>query len=164
MLSEVRPPLLANRVHSVSLRSRRVSAEFYEALIFTPLFIKKKWNLKKNSPRVPSGHPGTPTIPPHLSHQTKRMELISLPKEQFEQLLQSIEQIKAKLVSKPDFDYIDNYELMQMLKLSKRCAQAWRDEGKIPFSRIGNKVYYKLSDVQALLDKHYMKVTWQWKE
>jgi DNA-binding transcriptional regulator PaaX len=33
------------------------------------------------------------------------------------------------------------------IKISKRTAQTWRDEGKISFSQ-GNKIYYKLSDVE----------------
>jgi hypothetical protein len=43
------------------------------------------------------------------------------------------------------------------MKISKRTAQTWRDEGKISFSQVGNKIYYKLSDVEVLLNQHYVK-------
>ena len=43
------------------------------------------------------------------------------------------------------------------MKISKRTAQTWRDEGKISFSQVGNKIYYKLNDVEELLKKHYIK-------
>ena len=43
------------------------------------------------------------------------------------------------------------------MHISKRTAQTWRDEGKISFSQIGNKIYYRMSDVQTLLNKNYNK-------
>jgi hypothetical protein len=43
------------------------------------------------------------------------------------------------------------------MKISKRTAQTWRDEGKISFSQVGSKIYYKLSDVEKLLQTHYNK-------
>jgi hypothetical protein len=43
------------------------------------------------------------------------------------------------------------------MKISKRTAQTWRDEGKISFSQVGSKIYYKLSDVEKLLQEHYNK-------
>jgi predicted site-specific integrase-resolvase len=41
------------------------------------------------------------------------------------------------------------------MNISKRTAQAWRDEGKIAFSQVGGKIYYKMSDVQELLNHNY---------
>ena len=43
------------------------------------------------------------------------------------------------------------------MKISKRTAQTWRDEVKISFSQVGNKIYYRLSDVEELMQKHYIK-------
>ena len=43
------------------------------------------------------------------------------------------------------------------MHISKRTAQTWRDEGKISFSQIGSKIYYKMKDVEVLLDKNYNK-------
>ena len=48
-------------------------------------------------------------------------------------------------------------EFLLLMKISKRTAQTWRDEGKISFSQVGNKIYYKLSDVEKLLTEHYNK-------
>lgn len=88
------------------------------------------------------------------------MEAIILSKEQFNALTASIEEIKAKLDKQnknPEEVFIDNQEFLLMMKISKRTAQTWRDEGKISFSQVGNKIYYKLSDVEELLQKHYVK-------
>ena len=88
------------------------------------------------------------------------MEAIILSKEQFNALAASIEEIKAKLDKQnknPEEIFIDNQKFLLMMKISKRTAQTWRDEGKISFSQVGNKIYYKVSDVEELLQKHYVK-------
>ncbi len=88
------------------------------------------------------------------------MEAIILSKEQFTELKGSIDEIKNKIENqnkKPQEVFIDNQEFLLMMKISKRTAQTWRDEGKISFSQVGNKIYYKLSDVEDLLSKHYVK-------
>jgi predicted site-specific integrase-resolvase len=53
--------------------------------------------------------------------------------------------------------FLDNQEFLLLLKISKRTAQTWRDEGKISFSQVGNKIYYKLSDVEKLMQENYNK-------
>ncbi len=88
------------------------------------------------------------------------MEAVILSKEQFNSLSASIEEIKNKVISdskKPSDTYLDNQEFLLLMKISKRTAQTWRDEGKISFSQVGNKIYYKLSDIEELMQKHYVK-------
>jgi hypothetical protein len=51
----------------------------------------------------------------------------------------------------------NNQQLSKYLDASLRTLQSWRDEGKIPFSQIGSKIYYRMSDVQKLLDANYRK-------
>lgn len=87
------------------------------------------------------------------------MEAIILSKEQFTTMLNSLEEIKAKLEQKkdPEENFIDNQEFLLLMKISKRTAQTWRDEGKISFAQVGNKIYYKMADVGELLQKHYVK-------
>ena len=88
------------------------------------------------------------------------MEAIILSKDQFEELVAKMNEVLEKLNSKtaPKQEvFLDNEELIAMLKISRRTAQTWRDEGKISFSQVGNKIYYKLSDVEKLLNEHYNK-------
>jgi hypothetical protein len=88
------------------------------------------------------------------------MEAVILSKEQFNCLASSIEEIKQRVITdskKPSDTYLDNQEFLFLMKISKRTAQTWRDEGKISFSQVGNKIYYKLSDVEELMQKHYIK-------
>jgi hypothetical protein len=53
-------------------------------------------------------------------------------------------------------NYIDNEEFIIMMKISKRTAQTWRDSGIIAHSQIRNKIYYLLTDVEALLRGNYI--------
>jgi hypothetical protein len=88
------------------------------------------------------------------------MESIILSREQFTALENSIQEIRASIASdakRPAEKFIDNQEFMQLFKISKRTAQYWRDEGKIAYSQIGTKVYYQLTDVEQLLQSHYVK-------
>ena len=88
------------------------------------------------------------------------MEAIILTKEQYTDLLTRLDAINKRLNENdknPKEAFVDNADFLQLMKISKRTAQNWRDEGKISFSQIGGKIYYKLSDVESLLQKHYIK-------
>ncbi|MDN3605857.1 MULTISPECIES: helix-turn-helix domain-containing protein [Kaistella] len=88
------------------------------------------------------------------------MEAIILTKEQFEGLIAKIDDLSrnfnSRNGSKQD-QFLDNEEFITMMKISRRTAQTWRDEGKISFSQVGNKIYYKLSDVEKTMQEHYNK-------
>lgn len=86
------------------------------------------------------------------------MDVVLLSSQQYQDLLKRLDQIQSEVSNKqksPDDTFIDNQEFIQIMNVSKRTAQSWRDEGIISFSQIGSKIYYRMSDVQSLLDKHY---------
>lgn len=88
------------------------------------------------------------------------MEAIILSKEQYTDLVQRLDEITKRLNAKNDpkkDTFLDNQEFLLLMKISKRTAQTWRYEGRISFSQVGNKIYYKLSDVEKLLNEHYNK-------
>ena len=88
------------------------------------------------------------------------MEVITIQSQAFQELVGKLEAINNRLNVKekePKEQWLDNQELMQLLKISKRTAQHYRDSGLISFSQVGNKIYYKLSDVEELLKSHYNK-------
>lgn len=77
--------------------------------------------------------------------------------EAFQAILKRLEEIEQKaLENEPDPQnvWLDNQEFCQLLKISKRTAQSYRDQGLVSFSQIGSKVYYRLSDVHKLLNDH----------
>ncbi|MDA3929221.1 MAG: helix-turn-helix domain-containing protein [Prolixibacteraceae bacterium] len=64
------------------------------------------------------------------------------------------EQPKSKLHSGDQ--WLVNNEVCELLKVTKRTLQNYRDNFILPYSQIGRKVYYKASDVQDLLEKNYI--------
>lgn len=88
------------------------------------------------------------------------MEVVTIQSQAFQELIAKLEAINTRLNAKdkePKEKWIDNQELLLLLKISKRTAQHYRDTGMISFSQVGNKIYYKLADVEDLLSKHYNK-------
>lgn len=88
------------------------------------------------------------------------MQAIILPAKEYTELLQRVKEINSKLDAQSatlEEKFIDNADFIELMKISKRTAQSWRDEGIISFSQIGSKIYYRMSDIQAMLDKNYRK-------
>ena len=88
------------------------------------------------------------------------MDAIIFTKDQFTDLMTKLDTIQSQISLKSDAKketFLDNQEFLLLLKISKRTAQTWRDEGKISFSQVGNKIYYKLSDVEKLMQENYNK-------
>ena len=70
----------------------------------------------------------------------------------FTDLIHRIEQ----LIGNPPVadEWLDNEAVCRRLGISKRTLQSYRDTGKIPFSIIGHKCYYKESDITELLNSN----------
>ncbi len=51
--------------------------------------------------------------------------------------------------------FLSNRDVCQMLQISSRTLQDWRDTGKIPFIQIKGKILYKESEVLECLNKFY---------
>lgn len=77
-------------------------------------------------------------------------------------LSEDIKLLKAYLqvLRKSNFErfqetWIDGQDVMQALHISKRTLQSLRDSGVLPHSRLNGKFYYKVADVEAMLEKNY---------
>jgi len=53
-------------------------------------------------------------------------------------------------------DWFDNQGVMQILHISSRTLQNLRSNGSLPYSRIGNKIYYLRQDIIKILSTHYI--------
>ena len=62
---------------------------------------------------------------------------------------------KKTVAQTPLEDWLDNYDVMGMLRVSFRTLQTLRTSGLIPYSRFGRKVYYRKADIQKLLADNY---------
>ncbi|MBV5281060.1 MAG: helix-turn-helix domain-containing protein [Paludibacter sp.] len=56
-----------------------------------------------------------------------------------------------------DDPFVPNTKFMELMEISTRTAQVWRDEEKIGYSQIAGKIYYRKSDIEKLLNDNYHK-------
>lgn len=54
--------------------------------------------------------------------------------------------------NKTDTDFMTNKMVMEYLGLSRATLQRYRKDGRLLFSKTGRKVFYRRSDVQAMLE------------
>jgi len=70
----------------------------------------------------------------------------------FEQFVKRIDALcgrKDKELQK----WLDNQDVCQMLNISKRTLQTYRDNGTLPYSQINHKMYYKPKDIERVLSQ-----------
>jgi hypothetical protein len=83
--------------------------------------------------------------------------------QQFHESLKNIEKRLEELTTIVNnkqqklFDkvFIDNDEFQRLFKISPGTAANWRDKGFIAYSQIGNKIIYKIDDINKMLDDNY---------
>jgi len=88
------------------------------------------------------------------------MQVITITTDAYMQLIDKIEAIASNMNQKskenPLTDtWLDLQEACQLLKISKRTLQTYRDNGTLPFSQVGGKIYFKASDIEHHLENHY---------
>ena len=90
------------------------------------------------------------------------MHVITMESEAFQKLVEKLDAISVKLNNQKETNplsdvWMDNQDVCELLHISKRTLQHYRDSGKIPFSQVGAKIYYKASDIDDFLQSHYLK-------
>jgi hypothetical protein len=90
------------------------------------------------------------------------MEVITFQSEVYKDLVQRLDEINSKIGKQGNLQplserYLDIQETCQLLKVSKRTLQAYRDKGFLSFSQIAGKIYFRASDIEEHLKKHYIK-------
>ncbi len=83
------------------------------------------------------------------------INLVSVIKKDIETLRTDISKMSKTHIQLLTEEWIEKEKVMLILKIKDRKLQTMRDNGSLPFSQIDGKIYYKTSDVEALLNKHY---------
>jgi len=81
-------------------------------------------------------------------------ELLALVQQAEENIEQSL------LINKPGLNgerYLNNKQVCDILHISMRSLQDYRDKGKISFYKIEGKIMYAESDVYKMLEENYYK-------
>ena len=51
--------------------------------------------------------------------------------------------------------YLTDKEVSEILKVSRRTLQEYRNEGILPYIPLGGKILYREIDLEELLERHY---------
>ncbi len=68
-----------------------------------------------------------------------------------EKLIDQLIGILGKVKSEPK-KYLKTYQVKNLLKISSNTLQALRDDGTIPFTKVGGILYYRYEDVLNVLE------------
>ena len=90
------------------------------------------------------------------------MEYVAIEKSEYEQLLSTIKMAATEIRAIAEecsinSEWVENGELAEMLGLSKRQLQVYRERGVLGFSTIGRKIYYRRDEVEKLIKNNTIK-------
>ena len=89
------------------------------------------------------------------------MDLKIISNQQFQELVDKIAELQRNFKTRASESLVEtwltNHEVAKILRVTFRTLQNYRDKGILPFSQVGSKIYYRASDIQAHLDRHYIK-------
>lgn len=93
------------------------------------------------------------------------IKILTLLSKDFQVMKDYIHSLNKSKIDVLKETWIDGQDVMQSLHISKRSLQTLRDNNILPFSRINGKFYYKVSDIENLLQSNYShdKTNRQWK-
>jgi len=92
------------------------------------------------------------------------MEIINIEQKAFETMMARFDNLTATIQTfcsrsreKGMNKWYDNQDVCMILRISPRTLQTLRDNGTLPYSQLGRKMYYKPDDVQnAITTVEYM--------
>lgn len=90
------------------------------------------------------------------------MNIIAIEGRTFEQIKQRFEDFAKQIKSlcgdsQNNEKWLDNKTVCELLHISPRTLQSYRDNGTLPYSQIGRKCYYKASDIETLINQSQSK-------
>lgn len=85
------------------------------------------------------------------------MEIIAIEKRTFEQMMQRFEDFAKRVnalcgQNRSNENWLDNKQVCELLKISSRTLQTYRDTGVLPYSQIGCKYYCKVTDIEQFIN------------
>lgn len=88
------------------------------------------------------------------------MEIINVDARTWELIMKRIEALADKTENlcrntgdKSLQKWLDNQDVCQLLGISKRTLQTYRDNGTLPYTQINHKIYYRPQDVEQAINK-----------
>lgn len=91
------------------------------------------------------------------------MEVINMEAQTFEAMMSRFEAFTRKVEilcesrDKNLHRWLDNQDVYQILNISKRTLQTYRDNGTLPYTQINHKMFYKPEDVEKVISHLKLK-------
>ena len=92
------------------------------------------------------------------------MEVITIESQVFKKLeasINTIAQLVTAMQSKQDEEptdgWVDSHEVCSFLKISTKTLQRMRTANTISYSRIRGKIFYRISEIQRLLNENIIR-------
>ncbi|MDR1583084.1 MAG: helix-turn-helix domain-containing protein [Prevotellaceae bacterium] len=94
------------------------------------------------------------------------MEVITIESQAFKELQSKINTIakfvtalQSKAEEQPEDGWVDSYEVCTFLKISSKTLQRLRAANEITYSQIRGKNFYRISEIQRLLNENIIRRT-----
>jgi hypothetical protein len=86
------------------------------------------------------------------------MDIVVIEGRTFEQIKQRFDEFTKQVKSlcgngQNKETWLTNGNVCSLLQISPRTLQLYRDNGTLPYSQIGRKCYYRVSDVEQLINQ-----------
>ena len=90
------------------------------------------------------------------------MDIMAIESKTFEQMKERFKDFSRQVKNLCEDNqnkekWLGNDDVCSLLQISKRTLQSYRDNGVLPCSQIGRKCYYKVSDVENLINQSQIK-------
>jgi hypothetical protein len=99
-----------------------------------------------------------------LIHKITGMEVITMDSQVYRELMAKIntiakfvKAIESKAEEQPEDGWVDSYEVCTFLKISSKTLQRLRTANAISFSRIRGKNFYRISEIERLLNDNIIR-------
>ncbi|NDV96430.1 DNA-binding protein [Dysgonomonas sp. 521] len=88
-----------------------------------------------------------------ITEKNERVKSFFLSMDRISSALERMFSSRKPTLSGESF-YTDE-ELSEKLKISRRSLQDYRNEGRIPYIKLGGKILYRSSDIEKMLEEGY---------
>ena len=89
-----------------------------------------------------------------------QLQMSVVPQDWLDDVNAKIDAMQRMLMQKSqdeiDSQWIESAKAREMLGVSPKTWQTYRDEKRIPFSQFGRKIMVRRADIEAFIESHYI--------
>lgn len=91
---------------------------------------------------------------------TVALNMAVVPQVWLDALLEKLQKVESALTERNSHDFgnewLESSVAREMLGVSAKTWQTYRDERRIPFAQFGRKIYVKRQDLEDFMNAHYI--------